>query len=440
MNVSAEQGLVGKTLEDRYAVQAVLGEGGMGTVYRGEHIRLRKSVAIKVLRREVSSDAEIIARFQQEAQSASAIGNQHIVDVSDFGALEDGSAFFVMELLDGPSLADALDEADAFSPDRAIHIGQQLCRGLGAAHRAGIVHRDLKPENIVLIERGGDPDFVKVLDFGVAKVAGATTQTKAGKVLGTPHYMAPEQCVGGTIDQRTDVYALGVILYEMVTGRPPFDAEKPLGVLAQQMHEDPKPPTELDSQIPRGLEAVILRAMAKRPEERYATTNEMLADLDRLSEGAGVSGGTTDQYRRAALRRIASKRKRGLLLAAFAVVALLAAGAVALFYEAAQFYETAQGERTIRIVTDPEGAEVRRGDEFLGNTPLSLRVPGESETVELRLQKRGYDDREIVLDAETAGPDLHVALEKRRAPRRERKKGAIDDLLQDADKKIRETF
>jgi serine/threonine-protein kinase len=237
----------------------------------------------------VSKDTEVMQRFQQEAQSASAIGNQHIIDISDFGELPDGSTYFVMEFLDGTSLTSAIEESGRMPPQRVVHVARQLCEALGAAHERSIVHRDLKPDNIYLVKRGSDRDFVKVLDFGIAKVGGASSKlTRAGQVFGTPHYMSPEQCSGKDVDHRTDIYAVGVILYEMSCGRVPFDADNLMGILTKHLYEQPVPPRELPPpvEVPPGLEAVILRCLAKSAETRYQTMAELREDLDRLQAGA----------------------------------------------------------------------------------------------------------------------------------------------------------
>jgi serine/threonine-protein kinase len=281
--------LVGRTLDGRYRIEAVLGEGGMGLVYRARHAGLNKALAIKVLRPEVSRDAEVMSRFQQEAQSASAIGNHHIIDISDFGALPDGSTYFVMEFLDGIALTTAIEEQQPIPAARVIKVARQLCDALGAAHERNIVHRDLKPDNIYLVKRGSDTDFVKVLDFGIAKVGGSSSKlTKAGQVFGTPHYMSPEQCAGANVDARTDIYALGVILYEMSTGRVPFDADNLMGILTKHIYERPVAPRDLPSApgLPPGLEAVIMKCLTKSADARYQTMAEMRADLDRLESGA----------------------------------------------------------------------------------------------------------------------------------------------------------
>ncbi len=290
----APEDLLGRTIDQRYRVDTLLGEGGMGLVYRVTHTRLNKPFAIKVLRRENTRDPEVVARFRREAESASGIGNQHIIDINDFGVLEDGSTYFVMECLEGIDLIAAIDVAQRMPEDRAIHIAMQICRALGAAHSAGIIHRDLKPENVFLIRRNDTEDFVKVLDFGIAKVAnGPKRLTRVGEVLGTPHYMSPEQCEGDGVDHRTDIYALGVLLYEMVTGHVPHDADTMMGILTKQMYEDPIPPKVRVPQVSEQLEQLIMRCLEKKPEQRYQTMHELEADLQRVHAGQRPIGPDT---------------------------------------------------------------------------------------------------------------------------------------------------
>jgi serine/threonine-protein kinase len=280
--------LIGQVLDGRYQIEKILGEGGMGLVYKARHVTLGKPLAIKVLRAEVSKDQEIVQRFRQEAQSATAIGNHHIIDISDFGVLPDGSTYFVMEFLDGISLTRAIEPNQPLKSARTIHIAKQLCRALGAAHEIGIVHRDLKPDNIYLISRGGDKDFVKVLDFGIAKVGGQKSKlTQVGQVFGTPHYMSPEQCAGTQVDKRTDIYALGVIMYEMTSSRVPFDADNLMGILTKHLYEEPVMPHELPPpvDVPPALEAVIMKCLAKKADLRYQTMQEVLADLELVEQG-----------------------------------------------------------------------------------------------------------------------------------------------------------
>jgi serine/threonine protein kinase len=326
-------GLLGRTIDQRYRVEALLGEGGMGLVYRVTHTRLNKPLAIKVLRRENTKDPEVLARFRREAESASGIGNQHIVDINDFGELEDGSTYFVMECLEGLDLIDAIDLAHRMPEERAIHIAIQLCEALGAAHDAGIVHRDLKPENVFLVQRSDTKDFVKVLDFGIAKVAnGPKRLTRDGEVLGTPHYMSPEQCEGDGVDHRTDIYALGVLLYEMVTGHVPHDADTMMGILTKQMYEDPIPPKVRVPQVSEELERLIMRCLEKKPEQRYQTMHEIEADLRRVHTGQQPVGPDTvtltpTRPPRPEPRRVSPIYLGGLGMAMLALVGTLAANA-----------------------------------------------------------------------------------------------------------------
>ena len=282
--------LIGRTLDGRYRIEKLLGEGGMGFVYKAVHTTLGKPLAIKVLRPEVSKNEEILQRFRQEAQSASQVGNPHIIDISDFGTLPDGSTYFVMEFLTGKSLTAALvDNGGRFDTLRTVRVMRQLANALGAAHEVGVVHRDLKPDNVQLVERGAQKDFVKILDFGIAKVGGSTSKlTQAGQVFGTPHYMSPEQCAGAHVDHRTDIYAAGVMLYELVSGRVPFEAETLMGILTKHLYEAPLAPSALaaDVAIAPELEAIILKCLQKKPDARYQTMAELEQDLDALERGS----------------------------------------------------------------------------------------------------------------------------------------------------------
>jgi serine/threonine protein kinase len=292
--VSEYDRLVGETLDGRYFVQRKIGEGGMGVVFAVKHAVIERPLAIKVLKREALRDSATIQRFIQEAKAASRIGHPNIVDVTDFGKTPDGMTYSVMEYVDGTTLSKVIKGAAPLPPERAVRIASQIARALAAAHGKGIVHRDLKPENVFLTEREGRPDFVKIVDFGIAKVQpvdgnpdpNAPKLTRAGSVFGTPEYMAPEQASGrGDTDHRVDVYALGVILYEMLVGKVPLKGESMIRTIAMQMLEPVTPPSKVnpDLGLPPPLEAIVMKALAKKREERYQTMTELLAALDDLA-------------------------------------------------------------------------------------------------------------------------------------------------------------
>jgi serine/threonine protein kinase len=289
--------LPGTVVDGRYKIEKRIGEGGMGIVYSATHAMLGKKLALKVLRGEVARDPDVVQRFITEAQSATSIGHENIIDISDFGRLPDRTVYFVMEYLDGEALTKLIRRGGSIPVREAVHIIRQIASALGAAHTRGIVHRDLKPDNVYLIKRGGaaTANFVKVLDFGIAKVGGASSKlTKTGMVFGTPHYMSPEQAAGQTVDQRTDIYALGVIMYEMFVGKVPFDADTFMGILTKHMFEPPIPPSQASSGSGNrlgALEDITLKALQKKPEQRYQSMAELLADLDRVASGGQIAIG-----------------------------------------------------------------------------------------------------------------------------------------------------
>src|SRR5262249_24926807 len=278
---------VGCIVDGRYRIDGVLGRGGMGVVYRARHEVIDKLFAIKILL--PTEDADVVERFVNEARAATAIGNDHIVDTVDFGQLPDGSTYFVMEYLEGRTLSQRIKAEQMIPVAVALSIAKQIAEGMSAAHLAGIVHRDLKPENIFLTKREEDEDFVKLLDFGIAKMQARENRlTRAGTIFGTPHYMSPEQASASEVDSRADVYSLGVILYEMLAGQVPFDAENPMGLLTQHLYTPPVPLTERKNppqEISADLEGVVLKCLANQTSDRYTSMDHFVADLDRIEGG-----------------------------------------------------------------------------------------------------------------------------------------------------------
>jgi tRNA A-37 threonylcarbamoyl transferase component Bud32 len=277
--------LVGRIVEGRYKIERIIGKGGMGTVYACRHVVVGKVAAMKVLRAGADHSDGVLQRFVREAQTANLLRSRHIVEVSDFGQLPNGAFFVVMELLEGKDLAHAMRQG--LSRKELVHIFTQVAETLQLAHDKGIVHRDLKPDNVYLVNEAGDPLFVKLLDFGIAKILHGESNgglTETGVILGTPYYMSPEQARADQIDHRTDVYSLGVMMYRAFTGRLPFIADSTMGVLTRHITEEPEPPSKL-AQMDRATEALILRAMAKRREERFQTMRDVVEALKRIPTG-----------------------------------------------------------------------------------------------------------------------------------------------------------
>jgi serine/threonine protein kinase len=280
--------LVGVALLGRYQVLEKIGDGGMGTVYLAEHTTILKKFAVKVLSAELSLRADHVDRFMREARSASMINHPNVVEITDFGKTPDGQPFFVMEYLQGKDLSQIIGETGPMSWKRVRLVILQICHALQAAHEQGIVHRDMKPGNIVLVKRGNNPEHVKVLDFGIAKVLGQEAEakglTQSGMVVGTPEYMSPEQGWGQPIDHRGDIYAVGVLTFELLTGKIPFSGTTMMEVLNRHMFEVPdvKHPS-----IPDEVGAIILKAMQKDRSLRFQSMNELSAAIEAVGTGAG---------------------------------------------------------------------------------------------------------------------------------------------------------
>lgn len=288
-----DDSLVGKILAEKYRIDEKLSEGGMGAVYRGTHVLMDKTVAIKVLRPALAADEKIVARFSREARAASRISHPHALSVTDFGEAEDGVVFLVMEYLSGKTLKEVIREEGPLPLSRVAEIMKQVGGALDAAHEQGVVHRDLKSDNIMLLSTSGT-DYAKVLDFGIAKIKENEGEydpsiTAPDLVIGTPQYMSPEQCSqSNVIDARSDVYSLGVILFEMLVGHVPFTGNSPTSIMLKHLQEPAPSVLDERSDLPVSLGPIVNRALAKLPENRYQTADELIQDL---SAAAGLVSG-----------------------------------------------------------------------------------------------------------------------------------------------------
>jgi serine/threonine-protein kinase len=404
---------VGQKLAGRYEILRKIGEGGMGAVYEARHLKIDKRVAVKVLLDKFIQKADVVARLEQEAKLASAIGHENIVDINDFGETDDGRTFVVMEFLEGESLAQLLQREGPLPPQRAVGIARQVASALAAAHGKEIVHRDVKPENI-FITRRNDRDFVKVVDFGISKAMRPTDLeeasprlTQTGMVLGTPLYLSPEQARGEEkLDQRIDIYALGTILYEMLTGEMPFHGANYLAIISQILSQEPKPLAQArpDLGISPALEQVVRRAMHKDRDVRYRSMVEFDADLAAVESGAEARLSSPPP---SAPRRVGTAF---LWLGAVGVIVAGVALAVPSMLRSAPAAPAPPPELrvpappavpvpapappkriTVHVKSDPAGAEVWLLDDRKGVTPLDFELPRGGDKIELTLRHEGYE-------------------------------------------------
>ncbi len=391
---AAQDRLAGRVLGGRYRVLSRLGEGGMGTVYLCEHAVLGRRYAVKVLRSDLGHDPELVERFRNEAIAASRIGGDNVVDVLDFGAEDDGALYYVMEALAGRSLGALIAEEGPLGVARALALLDQICHALGAAHARGVVHRDVKPDNVFVERRADGAERAKVIDFGISQVApeaGRERLTRVGEIIGTPEYMAPEQAAGDVVDHRADVYALGVLAYEMLTGTLPILALTPIATLVACQTRAPDPPSHRRPSVPVAVDALVLRALAKRPEDRFASMDAFARAIAAIAGGelspAEGPAQRSASHRRAPTVALPGARRGfrrgatfGLVAVGLAAVAFVAAAGVSWWRAArARARSTAEASTTTTAtamsnpftlsVAPPEAGRSRRATATATPTP-----------------------------------------------------------------------
>jgi serine/threonine-protein kinase len=450
---------VGQTIGN-YKITAKLGEGGMGVVYLGEHPLIGKKVALKAIHPELSRNNEVISRFMTEARAVNQIGHEHIVDIVDFGNTAAGDFYFIMELLQGESLAERLKRDGRLEPSRALAIVAQIADALAASHGHGIIHRDLKPENIFLVPRAGNKDFVKVLDFGLAKLTQGNEpishKTRTGLVMGTPYYMSPEQCEGKSeVDHRADVYSLGVLLFEMLTGKVPFGGEGYGEIIVKHITMPPPSVRSIVPDLLPSFDLILFRALAKDRAQRFQSMSELrdaMLDpagyahaaptigipedlsgviraatpmarsemalrppLTGASDGASVSdasGATPSTFRQGVgeiIEDLTPKKRTSRVVLFVALAGLTGIVAVSLssrHEQKAQQHAAAGGPTLpahpsfvrVNFNSDPDGAAVIDANgRMLGLTPLSIQVPYRDSAVEYVFKKQGFEPKTMYI-------------------------------------------
>ncbi len=440
-----------------YRVEDRLGSGGFGTVYRATHPVIGKAAAIKVLNRQLSSAPEMVSRFVAEARAANQIRSRHIIDIFAFGALDDGRQYFVMELLDGMTLEDHLKAKGRLSPGETVTLLKGIAKALDAAHNAGIVHRDLKPENIFLVREEDAEITPKLLDFGIAKLIGdpaGTHRTRTGVPMGTPYYMSPEQCRGDKIDHRTDIYSLGVVTHQLLTGRLPLTADSFMQVMMKHITAEPPRVSEICPELPPALDACVLAMLAKDPDARPSSAGAAVQLVTAAAQAAGFPVETTSLERsapgggsgltpaqiahfgtaptlagastpNAAAAAATSSRRLLLALVGVVAVATVVIGVLVATRGGSPPQAVASAEASapptavpatppsaslavqpavsasaapparvsVDVQSDPDSVEVFLGDELLGTVPKDrIELPRSEDEVELLVKAKGYKD------------------------------------------------
>lgn len=449
-----EDSLLGTVVGHRFEIVSRIGAGGMGVVYKARQLGMDRWVAVKLLLKELAHDDKVVKRFKVEALAASRLTHPNTIRIYDFGQTEDANLYIAMEFLEGQSLERALRRGGPMPARRVLHILKQIAASLSEAHSKGIVHRDLKPDNIFLTTVDGDQDFVKVLDFGVAKLREADrrqgTLTQAGVIFGTPRYMAPEQCRSLSVDHRADLYALGVIAYEALTSVPPFDAESPLAILIQHVQESPKPLAAVrpDVEVPQEVEAFVMRCLEKSPERRFHDAAQLQAEAARIEAGlAGrfervvfvegprqvpVSDSARTAINTVSVEDLDAGRRKGRGAWPWWVAAGAVGAGIGLGVWNAKWFQPARVETTpdvplaapapavpdpgpatpapivprkvlVRFVSEPAGARVMDGDRVLGETPFSREFEADPEVRQFRFVLDGFQPAGAALALDRGG-------------------------------------
>jgi eukaryotic-like serine/threonine-protein kinase len=369
----------GKIVDGRYVLGESLGSGGMGEVYLAHDEVLDRDVALKVLRSHYAGDEEFAARFRREARSAASLSHPNIVQVYDRGETGDGTSYIAMEYVPGGTLKEQIERRGPFGDRETAAVGAQIADALGAAHERGVIHRDIKPQNVLVTDSGD----LKVTDFGLARAASAATSSASGTIFGTAGYISPEQALGEPVGPRSDLYSLGVILYEMLTGELPFTADNSIAVCMKHVTEPPRPPKHLNPEISDGMDALVVNLLAKNPAGRYASATELLDDLDRVRDGLApvlTLEATTQPLGEAphsALRRVAVARRRRasrtLAVAAVAMLALLGTFLFGLLRDGHGTVPRAQG--VARTLIDPPAKAA------INTTKTGARTPNVTSSV-----------------------------------------------------------